>query len=75
MAEFLSNIGSFFSNLISSPWLLLLDILDIAILSLMIYYVLKGHARRTVIERYHHSDCIIVYIATFEIDRHALYSE
>ena len=41
MAEFLSNIGSFFSNLISSPWLLLLDILDIAILSLMIYYVLK----------------------------------
>ncbi len=41
MAEFLSNIGSFFSNLISSPWLLLLDILDIAILALMIYYVLK----------------------------------
>lgn len=41
MADFLSNLGSFFGNLFSSPWLLLLDVLDIAILALMIYYVLK----------------------------------
>lgn len=41
MAEFWSNVGSFFVNLFSSPLILLLDIIDIAILALMIYYVLR----------------------------------
>ena len=40
MAEFWSNVGSFFVNLFSSPLILLLDIIDIAILALMIYYAL-----------------------------------